>query len=217
MRRSRVVTLTLLAAVASLPGCDDPPTEKDSIVQDVAACVARYGDEARADCTESYSKAVELHQRNAPRYETEEACRENTGSVCTPPASGAMNAFIPLMAGMMIGRMSAGTSNVAPVYASPMGSGLGQDCAPGRDCRPRNGGGGSAAAAPSGGFYYSGGQPAAPYAPLGRTGSVVQPFGGSVGGSSFSGSSVGSRGSIGSVARGGFGGRAASFGGGVGA
>lgn len=166
MRRSHTVRLTLLAASAvALQACGDDVDTTDFVVTDVASCVARYGAGAQAECEQTWLQAQQQHLASAPHYATVEQCREATGGDCeTTPAnrpsdkpllgSGAGSVAMPLLAGVMIGRMmDNGAGRVTtPLYAGrPPG-----ECAPGVQtpgCTPR----GSSSSSSGGRFYYSGG------------------------------------------------------------
>jgi uncharacterized protein YgiB involved in biofilm formation len=173
MRRSTVVTLTILAAASGAAiyafSGDDVDTT-DYVVTDEASCVQHYGTDAQADCTTALAQARQQHVATAPRFANVEACREATGSECeTTPATLASDKpllgtaaavgagiAIPILAGVMIGRMmDSGAGRVTtPLYAGrPPG-----ECAPGAPqapgCSPRSS---SSSSSGSGGrFYYSG-------------------------------------------------------------
>lgn len=174
MRRSRTVTLTLLAASAvALQACGDDVDTIDFVVTDVASCVARYGSDAQSECEATFRQAEQQYLSSAPRFASVESCREATGSECqTTPAdrpgdkslltAGAVGAAVavPIMAGVLIGRMmDNGAGRVTtPLYAGrPPG-----ECAPGTlsqpgapACQPRSSS--SSSSSSSGGrFYYSG-------------------------------------------------------------
>ncbi|TCH96670.1 DUF1190 domain-containing protein [Roseococcus sp. SYP-B2431] len=167
MRRSHTVRLTLLAASAvALQACGDDVDTTDFVVTDVASCVARYGSEARAECEQTLGQAQQQHMASAPHYATVEECREATGGDCeTTPANrpsdktllgaGGGSVAIPLLAGVMIGRMmDNGAGRVTtPLYAGrPPG-----ECPPGAaaqapGCTPRS----SSSSSSGGRYYYSG-------------------------------------------------------------
>lgn len=172
MRRSRTVSLTLLAASAvALQACGDDTDTTDFVVTDVASCVARYGAEAQAECEATFRQAQQQHLAAAPHFATVEACREATGNDCeTTPANrpedkpllttGALGTAvaIPVLAGVLVGRMmDNGAGRVTtPLYAGrPPG-----ECPPGSPpqaagCAPRSSS--SSSSSGSGGrFYYSG-------------------------------------------------------------
>lgn len=129
MRRSGSIRLTLLAALA-LHACGSEDVDAvDVVVPDATACVERFGADARADCERSFAEGEARHAQTAPRFATVEACREATGSTCevtpaTRPADKALapglaNVAIPIMAGLMIGRMLENGSGrvTTPLYA----------------------------------------------------------------------------------------------------
>ncbi|MBS7810722.1 DUF1190 domain-containing protein [Roseococcus pinisoli] len=166
MRRSRTVTLTILAASAvALQACGEDVDSTDFVVADVQACVERYGSSAQTECEQAFQQAQRQHATSAPRFATAEQCREATGEACETtvaeqPSLGdklqmgegsrGSSLFMPALAGVMIGRMMAdGRGRVtSPVYAGlPPGQ-----CPPGAPasaaCSPRT--------SSSGRFYYTG-------------------------------------------------------------
>ncbi len=170
MRRSTVVTLTILAAsgaaIYAFSGDDVDSTYY--VVTDEASCVQHYGADAQADCRAALAQARQQHLTTAPHFASVEACREATGGECeTTPATLASDkpllgtaaavgagVAIPVLAGVMIGRMmDNGAGRVTtPLYAGrPPG-----ECAPGTPqapgCTPRS------SSSSSGGsrFWYSG-------------------------------------------------------------
>lgn len=183
MRRSREIRLTLLVAGGlSLSACGSKP-DTDFVAPDIRACLERFGNGAADTCQETFSRADADHLRNAPRFQSREECRESTGGDCAPAsqASGASpwgassltQTFIPVMAGVLIGRATASGERAAtPVYSglAPRG-----DCPEGqvqnseRSCVPRSSGS-------SGGGYhhwysggaYMGGSPAGTDGRMGR-------------------------------------------------
>lgn len=185
MRRSTVVTLTILAAasgaaVYAFSGSDVDST--DYVVTDEAACMARYGSDAQADCDQTFRQARQQHLASAPHYATVEECRGATGGECeTTPASrptdktlltaGAVGAAVavPVLAGVLVGRMM---DNGAGRVTTPLYAGLppGACPPPGQQpqpagCTPRSSGSSSSSSGAR--FYYSG----TSYA--GTTGSAV--------------------------------------------
>src|SRR5690606_25004540 len=83
MRRSRTVTLTLLAASAvALQACGDDVASTAFFATDTAACMARYGAQAEAECNAAMGQAQREHLATAPRFATVEQCREETGGEC---------------------------------------------------------------------------------------------------------------------------------------
>ena len=131
MHRSTTITLTLLAGAGlGLVYCHNEQ-DADGVLESEAACVARLGDDASSECADVFQSAREDHARTAPRFSSAEDCRAATGADCmaldasgtsrtpdTPWASTAASVFIPVMAGVMIGRaLSDGTRGALPVYA----------------------------------------------------------------------------------------------------
>ncbi|MDB5415629.1 MAG: hypothetical protein JWR10_3964 [Rubritepida sp.] len=224
MRRSYVVTLTILAASgAALYGCSgDDVDAMDYVVTDETSCVERYGAEAQADCNAALVQAREQHLATAPRYASMEACQEATGSACettpatrpadkpllgTAAAAGASLA-IPVLAGVMIGRMMDNGAGrmTTPLYAgrapgecAPGGAGMGRpDCAPSRSGGTSSGSGGR--------FFYSGTNYAgSTSAPVGRTAAAFTASPGMASTISSGSGSFAGRASSASVSRGGFG------------
>ncbi|UPY34926.1 DUF1190 domain-containing protein [Sediminicoccus sp. KRV36] len=167
MRRSRHIRLTLLAASAiALQACGGEDVDAvDVVVPDLSACVERFGAEAQADCERSFAEGQARHALTAPRFASIEACREATGSACevTPAnrpsdkalaAAGLTSVAIPVMAGLMIGRMLEGGAGrvSAPLYAGrpPPQCQPGQ---PAQNCTTATSSSGSSSGSR---FYYSG-------------------------------------------------------------
>lgn len=179
MRRSTVVTLTILAAVTTsgvaaymLSGSDTDST--DYVVTDEASCVSRYGSDAQSDCQQTMRQAQQQHLASAPRFATVEACREATGGECeTTPANrpgdkslltaGAVAGAVavPVLAGVLIGRMmDNGQGRVTtPLYAGRPPA----ECQPGvpqvpgaSPCAPRGSSSSSSSSSGSRFYYYSG-------------------------------------------------------------
>jgi uncharacterized protein YgiB involved in biofilm formation len=131
MRRSRSIRLTLLAASAiALQACGSEDVDAaDVVVPDLAACLERFGVAAQADCQRSFAEGQTRHIQTAPRFASVEACREATGGACevTPAraadkalvAPGLASVAIPVMAGLMIGRMLENGSGrvTVPLYS----------------------------------------------------------------------------------------------------
>jgi uncharacterized protein YgiB involved in biofilm formation len=215
MRRSRSIRLTLLAASAMvLQACGSEDVDTlDVVVPDVAACLERFGVAAQADCQRSFAEGEARHVQTAPRFASVDACREATGSACevTPAraadkavvAPGLASVAIPVMAGLMIGRMlESGSGRVTtPLYAGRPPP----QCQPGQptqDCTTTT----SSSSSSSGSrFYYSGGTYAGS-APERRGAAAFAP-------STALASSIASprAGAATSVARGGFGASARGF------
>lgn len=168
MRRSRTVRLTILAASAvALQACGDDVDTTDFVVTDVASCVSRYGSDAQAECEATFRQAQQQHLATAPRFADVEECREATGGDCEvtaadrasdktllTPGTGAGSVAIPVLAGMLVGRMMAnGMGRVTtPLYAgrAPGECAPGTPAAGGPACAPR----GSSSSGTGGGRYY---------------------------------------------------------------
>lgn len=148
MRRSRSIRLTLLAASAiTLQACGEDVDTTDVVVPDLAACVERFGAAAEADCRATMADAAARHAATAPRYSSVQACREATGGECQEAAAslasdealagGGGSVIIPVMAGVLIGRMmanGAGRMTTSLHAGRPPG-----ECGPGEaaNCAPR--------------------------------------------------------------------------------
>lgn len=217
MRRSRGIRLTLLAASAmALQACGSEDVDAvDVVVPDVAACLERFGVAAQADCERSFAEGQARHVQTAPRFASVEACREATGSACevtpaTRPADKALVApglasvAIPVMAGLMIGRMLENGSGrvTTPLYAGRPAP----PCQPGQavqDCTSTTSSSSSSSSRSGARFYYSGGTYAGS-APERRGAAAFTP-------STAMASSIASPRNTASIARGGFGASARGF------
>ena len=136
MRRSVKITLALLATgaggVLTLRSCSD---DAELFAADEAACTKGLAgrDDAADACGAMFRQAAVDHARTAPRFADRAACEEATGGSCapldvagtatapggTPADAGApavAQAFIPVMAGVMIGRALAPAGGFLPVY-----------------------------------------------------------------------------------------------------
>ena len=119
------------------------------MVSDAASCITHAGNES-ADCAAMFRQADEEHARNAPKFSDENQCRNVTGGECRSVSDGSgNNVFIPLMAGIMMGRALAPAGGFVPVYG-------------GRDpCATVQGtpscGSSSSTASSGGRYWYSGG------------------------------------------------------------
>jgi uncharacterized protein YgiB involved in biofilm formation len=173
LRRSRSIRLTLLAASAmAMQACGSEDVDAvDVVVPDLAACVERFGAEAQAECERNLADGQARHALTAPRFASVEACREATGSACeTTPASrpsdkalaapGLTSVAIPVMAGLLIGRMLENGSGrvTTPLYAGRPPP----PCQPGQptdECTTTTSSSGRSSTTSSGGtrFYYAGG------------------------------------------------------------
>jgi len=129
MRRSRTVTLTLLAGTGlAVAACDSEPAG-EGVLESRSACVQELG-AAVSECDAVFRSARATHAATAPRFPSAEACREAVGGECAdlaeeprdgrglPWAGTPAAVFIPVMAGVMIGRaLSDGSRGATPVYA----------------------------------------------------------------------------------------------------
>ncbi len=170
MRRSTIVTLTLLAgsgvAFYALSGGEPDVDATDTLVEDEAACIARFGPGTEADCRATLAQARSQHLQTAPRFESLAACAEATGAACetvaspNPPgkvlAPGLASVAVPVMAGVLMGRLwdNGQGRMTTPVYAGRMPAECGPGMAPGAaGCQPAR----SGSSTGSGGrYYYSG-------------------------------------------------------------
>ncbi len=142
MRRSRSIKLTLLSSVGALTllACDQAdPLAKAGFVADAKECTKA----ADADqCRQALADARAEHMKSAPAFASKESCEENFGAAncepqtklasaggeSRPPGSGGAGGgqtthesgtgmFVPLMMGMMMGRMMGGGGLMGqPVY-----------------------------------------------------------------------------------------------------
>jgi uncharacterized protein YgiB involved in biofilm formation len=134
------------AALLALAGCDDS-TKALRIYPNVEACRV---DHSAADCDAAFAGAQTTYASTAPAYAGLESCEQIYGPGGCVARSDAVNSFIPLMTGFLIGQAMAGTTAIAyqPVYVDRQGiayagrEAIGtyrQDCA-GSNC-PRGSGG----------------------------------------------------------------------------
>jgi len=129
MKRSQSIRLVQMGAVAlTLAACEE--RVEVGVFESVGQCISA-GNTA-AECETALKAAQEQHQEVAPRYATRQDCEAEFGSSqCTPaPAAktadgaapaqqqaqaGFGGAFMPLMAGYMMGRMMSG-GGAQPLY-----------------------------------------------------------------------------------------------------
>jgi uncharacterized protein YgiB involved in biofilm formation len=199
MKRSEAITLGLMgagltAAVAITFLNDDSVAA--AAYESVQQCTA--DGRPRDACERAFAQANEEHQKSAPHYARREDCEAEFGvSACSAvpgaPGSSAGSFFVPAMAGFLLANALNSGYAAQPLY---------RPCADANDprCRGSSFTGGSAGAGTYAGrgFFTSTGERVAT-----GPGSVE------VGRSTFSG-----HGSAATLARGGFGARAVSFGGG---
>ena len=212
MRRSPTIRLTLLACLA-LQACGSEDVDAvDVVIPDMAACLERFGAEARAECDRSMAEGQAEHARTAPRFATVAACREATGGECvetpaTLPADRALappgigQVAIPIMAGLLVGRM---LNNATGRVTTPLHAGRPPpQCQPGmlpESCVTRTSGSTSSGSR----FYYSG----ASYAGSAAEGRGARAFNASP---AMAASIATPRAGAASIARGGFGASARGF------
>lgn len=211
MRRSRSIRLTLLAASAvTLQACGEDVDTTDVFVPDLASCVERFGQGAEAECRATMTEAAVRHAATAPRFASVEACREATGGECeTTPATlssdkalanGGNSVVIPVMAGVLIGRMMANGMGrmVSPLHAGRPPA----QCGPGQNPMQAN-----CATRPtsSGGRHYYSGASYAGSAPERRGAAAFTPsatMASTIAGASAAGTTSVRRGGFGASARG---------------
>lgn len=109
MKRSKTVSLALMGlSPFILTSCSEPEQEV-LIYPSVQSCI----DDGKLDaqkCQEEYDRAVKEHERTAPHYTSENECANDFGATqCYQPFGG--NYFMPLLAGYMIGRVTAPNNN----------------------------------------------------------------------------------------------------------
>ncbi|MDP4022870.1 DUF1190 domain-containing protein [Methylobacterium sp. NEAU 140] len=123
-KRSATVSLVLLvgagAAALALGHLDESQREEDALVYDTeGACIAQ-GLRPAGECAAEYRAALDRYAADAPRYPTDAACERHHGpGGCTRLADGSPgdgSAFVPLMAGYMIGRTAAQGLPAQPLY-----------------------------------------------------------------------------------------------------
>ena len=212
MRRSTAVTITLLSTAAiALVWCGDGPTppEGDTLFTSEDACRASFGSDDTAACRDAFADARQRHEATAPRFTERATCENQTGGECTSISQpNGTSLFIPVMAGVLIGRVLAGGGprSVMPLYA-----GAQANCPPGVQplppgcAAPRTA---SSTSSSGRGYYYSGGRYMGDSERTGATrnfsasstGSSVLARGGSYSG--YSGASSIGRGGLGSTGRG---------------
>ena len=118
MKRSSQVSLVLVASISAtalLSGCDiDDPVVNDpgGTFSSIEECVAVY-DQQTCEAAEKLARAD--HLKNAPKFNTLEACRESYGDMCRLDTNygGSGNSFMPFMVGYMMGNS---LSRPAPLY-----------------------------------------------------------------------------------------------------
>lgn len=130
MKRSQSIRLVQMGAVAlTLAACEE--RVEVGVFETVGQCIEAGN--AAAQCETALEAAQEQHRQVAPRYANQQDCEAEFGaSQCTPAgaapgAEGAAptqqaqagfgGAFMPIMAGYMMGRMmSGGGATAQPLY-----------------------------------------------------------------------------------------------------
>lgn len=116
MKRSRQITLTLLASVSVagvVSACGDEPAPRPS--QDVAVTSAIYNNlqECKADgnTDEACNQLLNL-VNTAPRFSSQQSCEDQFGpQACAPRSDSSGNSFFgPMMMGYMLGSLGNGSA-----------------------------------------------------------------------------------------------------------
>lgn len=148
----KTLTIGLMAVSAfALSGCIEEDTASTSVFPSLDACLAEAQQQANtmmtspdgitlteAMCRESYASAEAVYKDAAPRYDSKALCEEQHGAAACQQevrADGS-SVFLPLLAGYMVGRLTApGGSAVPTMPSTGLGTpGLGNPSA----CDPRD-------------------------------------------------------------------------------
>lgn len=120
MKRSRQVTLTLMAATGaiSLTACGEPEAE-GKFYPSVEACLAE-SQLTEAQCKEGFQAALVEHEKAAPRFTGQADCEAEFGAgACYPgkdaSGGGGSGFFLPFLAGYVVSNL---IDNVSGRYAS---------------------------------------------------------------------------------------------------
>jgi uncharacterized protein YgiB involved in biofilm formation len=123
--RKRTIAITLLALGAGAVTIGALTTGSDRNrtrhYTDVASC-EKDNLISSTECQDNFKQALSSHERNAPAYQSREACEKEFGAgSCTNPSasSGRPSAFIPLMAGYLLAQRASGGFQSAPLYRRP--------------------------------------------------------------------------------------------------
>lgn len=110
-RNIRLVLLASIAAISTLPGCDeDKPQDGQAIFETVQQCQAS----GMGQCEDQFSRALGNHIAQGPRYNSEASCLEKGHDRCAPISNGAgTDIWLPAMVGFMVGRA---LDQARPVY-----------------------------------------------------------------------------------------------------
>ncbi len=123
MKKSASVSLALIGVAGILAGCEREPDIQTSAYETVAQCVDDADQNGRRIndplvCEKSFREALLDHQKNAPAFQDQKDCEEETQGRCEPTQSthsAGGHGFMPLMYGYMMGR---------PSYALPDNRGM---------------------------------------------------------------------------------------------
>jgi uncharacterized protein YgiB involved in biofilm formation len=123
-KRSSNLRLTLMAATAPtmllLGGCEEP-TPTGQVLQGESQCDAQT-DVAPAECHAAYRKALDEHQRVAPRFANQGECSDQFGN-CAPVAdTQGQTHWIPPMTGFLLGYLASDLMNSRGGYRTVAGS-----------------------------------------------------------------------------------------------
>lgn len=129
MKRTRTIRLVLMGMSPLMLSACHPSgpgggmqSGAEYLYPSAEACIAS-GTLSRADCTAAFTAALEEHQQSAPRFQSREQCAQqfgDSGCMQAPaPATASEqtghSSFMPLMAGMLIGR-AFNTGYARPAY-----------------------------------------------------------------------------------------------------
>ncbi|WP_207540188.1 DUF1190 domain-containing protein [Sabulicella rubraurantiaca] len=124
MRRSRSIQITILASASlALAACDNngPDPSSENFFPDTASCTTAFGQDAASECASAFQHASVEHAVSAPRFTSQEACREATGGNECQMIRDEMgrNIAIPIMAGIVAGAITGASAGrgLMPVYA----------------------------------------------------------------------------------------------------
>lgn len=145
MKRSRVISLSMMAAGGlTLTACDDPPQEA-RFYPSAEACLAE-GTVPEAECRDGFASAQKAHEETAPRFTDLATCEAEFGAgACYRPGSAPTQAsgggggsfFLPFLAGYAISNVLGGGGygrSYQPIYRNSGGSlftGRGTQLSPG--------------------------------------------------------------------------------------
>lgn len=111
-RNIRLVLLASIAAISTLPGCneEDKPQDGQSIFETVQQCQ----DTGSSQCDDQFARALSNHVATGPRYANEQSCLERGHDRCMSMGSGlGTDIWLPAMVGFMVGRS---LDSARPVY-----------------------------------------------------------------------------------------------------